>query len=122
MTTQFSVADIELTLHRYPNNQESNLQAWDAADEHLIKHVTEIAQPAVNTAIINDNFGALTASLTSMEQQWPMLVETDAKTSQLGILQNLAQNQLSSENIQWFNSRDIMPTSIELVLMKLPKT
>ena len=121
MTTQFSVADIELTLHHYPNNQESNLQAWNAADEHLIKHLTEIKQPAVSTAIINDNFGALTASLISMEQQWPMLVETDAKTSQLGILQNLTQNQLSSENIQWSNSRDIMPTSIKLVLMKLPK-
>ena len=121
MTTQFSVADIELELHRYPSEQESNLQAWDAADEHLIKHLTDIEQTAVTTAVINDNFGALTASLLAIDSQWPLLLETDAKTSQLGTLQNLAKNKLSSENIQWLNSREALPSSVELVLMKLPK-
>ncbi|MEI6860606.1 MAG: methyltransferase [Shewanella sp.] len=121
MTTQFSVADIELELSRYPSNQGSNLQAWDAADEHLIKHLAEIEQTAITTAIINDNFGALAASLLSIDSQWPLLLETDAKTSQLGTLENLANNKLSSENIQWINSREALPSSIELVLMKLPK-
>ncbi|QFU21708.1 methyltransferase [Shewanella eurypsychrophilus] len=121
MTTQFTVADIELELHRYPSNQESNLQAWDAADEHLIKHLIDTEQAAVSTAIINDNFGALATSLISIDKQWPLLLETDAKTSQLGTLQNLANNKLSNDNIQWINSRENIPTSVELVLMKLPK-
>ncbi len=121
MTTLFSVAGIELKLHRYPCNQQSNLQAWDAADEHLIKYLTEIEQTVITTAIINDNFGALTASLLSIDNQWPLLLETDAKTSQLGTLKNLTQNKLNNENIQWVNSREALPSSIELVLMKLPK-
>lgn len=121
MTTQFSVEDIELELTRYPKNQESNLQAWDAADEHLIKHLKETEQQSVATAIINDNFGALTACLRSMDSQWPLAVETDAKTSQLGTVQNLDNNNLCSDNIQWLNSRENIPASIELVLMKLPK-
>lgn len=121
MTTQFSVGDIELELTRYPKNQESNLQAWDAADEHLIKHLKETEQVAVATAVINDNFGALTACLRSIDPQWPLAVETDAKTSQLGTLQNLESNKLSSDNIQWLNSRENIPGAIELVLIKLPK-
>ncbi|QYK00535.1 methyltransferase [Shewanella psychrotolerans] len=121
MTTQFSVADIELELYRYPAKQESNLQAWDAADEHLIKHLKESQQAPVSTAIINDSFGALSAALTKHNPDWPLIIETDAKTSQLGIKQNLQHNQLSSDNIQWCNSRDLLPQSIELVLMKLPK-
>ncbi|GGI83303.1 ribosomal RNA large subunit methyltransferase G [Shewanella hanedai] len=121
MTTQFSVADIELELARYPKDQESNLQAWDAADEHLIKHLKETEQVSVTTAILNDNFGALTTCLRSMDPAWPLMVETDAKTSQLGIQQNLATNKLPSEAIEWLNSRDDLPSKIELVLMKLPK-
>ncbi|WP_110457798.1 methyltransferase [Shewanella algidipiscicola] len=121
MTTQFSVADIELELYRYPAKQESNLQAWDAADEHLIKHLTEQQQTPCCTAIINDNFGALTCALTRQNNAWPLLVETDAKTSQLGTLQNLGPNQLPDDNIQWCNSRDLLPQRPELVLMKLPK-
>ncbi|TVP11869.1 methyltransferase [Shewanella sp. KCT] len=121
MTTQFSVADIELSLSRYPANQVSNLQAWDAADEHLIKHLIEIEQKADNTAVINDSFGALCAALTAQAAEWPIWVETDAKTSQLGTLQNLKANRLSDSNLTWLNSRELPPQGLNLVLMKLPK-
>lgn len=121
MTTQFSVADIELSLSRYPANQVSNLQAWDAADEHLIKHLKEIEQPKANTAVVNDSFGALCTALTSIEADWPIWVETDAKTSQLGTLQNFSANGLRDTNLNWLNSRELPPKGIALVLMKLPK-
>ncbi len=121
MTTQFSVDGIELELVRYPKNQESNLQAWDAADEHLIKHLKETEQQSVVTAIINDNFGALTSCLRSIDPAWPLSAETDARTSLLGAQQNLENNRLNPDNIQWLNSREALPTTIELVLMKLPK-
>ncbi|MXR70175.1 methyltransferase [Shewanella sp. JBTF-M18] len=121
MTTQFSVADIELSLSRYPANQVSNLQAWDAADEHLIKHLKEIEQKVDNTAVINDSFGALCAALTAQATDWPIWVETDAKTSQLGTLLNFEANQLSHDNLTWLNSRELPPQGINLVLMKLPK-
>lgn len=121
MTTQFSVAGIELELFRYPASQESNLQAWDAADEHLINTLVEGGQTAVPTAIINDSFGALSCALLRLNSDWPLNVETDARTSFLGAEQNHHRNQLSMENLTWFTSRDALPGDIALVLMKLPK-
>ncbi len=121
MTTQFSVANIQLELLRYPSKAETNLQAWDAADEHLLKLLKETEQRRVTTAVINDSFGALSCALSSIDNQWPLIIETDAKTSLLGTQQNLERNQLNNPNIDWHHSRDLLPTSIELVLMKLPK-
>ncbi|MBL4913643.1 methyltransferase [Shewanella schlegeliana] len=121
MTTQFSVSGIELELFRYPSKQESNLQAWDAADEHLIKYLIDNEQASVNTAVVNDSFGALSAALLSIDPSWPLTFETDAKTSLLGASQNLSHNHLSQESVTWVNSRDEFPRGFELVLMKLPK-
>ncbi|MCL1043851.1 methyltransferase [Shewanella electrodiphila] len=118
---QFSCSGIELSLFRYPKQQESNLQAWDAADEHLIKHLVDNEIIAQNTAILNDNFGAIQCALTQLEASWPLFVETDAKTSLLGAKQNLTDNQLADSNITRFNSRDLLPADTQLVLIKLPK-
>lgn len=121
MTTQFSVAGVELELLRYPAQQESNLQAWDAADEHLLKSLIESEQAAVPTAIINDSFGALSCALSKRNPSWPLFIETDARTSFLGTEQNHGRNQLPMDNLQWFTSRDTLPENLALVLMKLPK-
>jgi 16S rRNA (guanine1207-N2)-methyltransferase len=121
MTTQFACAGIELELFRYPTQQASNLQAWDAADEHLIKHLIDGQQPVVPTAILNDSFGALTCALTTFNNKWPITLETDAKTSLLGCQYNLQHNHLTPESLQIINSRETLPHNIQLVLMKLPK-
>ena len=135
MTTQFSALGITLTLERYPATQESNLQAWDASDEHIIKHLQENHQSPCNTLIINDNFGALTTCIqTSSQTPWSLWHLTDTKTSRLGAIQNLATNGLinraaitdpSIENEarepQWLTSLDPLPQDLSLVLIKLPK-
>ncbi|WP_350432690.1 methyltransferase [Shewanella sp. H8] len=121
MTTQFACSGIELELFRYPSQQASNLQAWDAADEHLIRYLIDSEITANTTAILNDNFGALTCALATQNPNKVLLVETDAKTSILGCQQNLLHNKLAPLNIHWSNSRDTLPQNIELVLMKLPK-
>lgn len=121
MTTQFSVAGVELELLRYPAQQESNLQAWDAADEHLLKSLIESEQAALPTAIINDSFGALSCGLSKLNPCWPLCVETDARTSFLGTEQNHGRNRLPMDNLQWFTSRDTLPENLALVLIKLPK-
>ncbi|MBB1319246.1 methyltransferase [Shewanella sp. SR43-4] len=121
MTTQFACSGIELELFRYPSQQASNLQAWDAADEYLIKYLIDAEITPSTTAILNDNFGALTCALAAQAPNSELLIETDAKTSLLGCQQNLLGNKLAPTNIQWFNSRDTLPDNIQLVLMKLPK-
>lgn len=119
--SEFSCAGIELALFRYPKLQESNLQAWDAADEHLIKHLVETAHIPANTAILNDNFGALQCGLTRLDNTWPLWIETDAKTSLLGAEYNLSANELAPTNISRLNSREQLPNDIKLVIVKLPK-
>ncbi|WP_351088459.1 methyltransferase [Shewanella sp. S1-49-MNA-CIBAN-0167] len=121
MTTQFACFGIELELFRYPSQQASNLQAWDAADEHLVKYLIDAELTATTTAILNDNFGALTCALVTQNPNSTLLVETDAKTSLLGCQQNLSHNKLAPSDIHWVNSRDTLPQNIQLVLMKLPK-
>ncbi len=122
MTTQFSALGIQLNLERYPATQDSNLQAWDAADEHLIKHIQENAQGRQHTLIINDNFGALTCALLQQasytDKIWHL---TDAKTSRLGAQSNLKQNQLDIEQVNWLTSLDELPQEIGLVIVKIPK-
>ncbi|MGE6649839.1 methyltransferase [Shewanella colwelliana] len=121
MTTQFSAVDIDLTLNRYPAKQASNLQAWDAADEHLLKHLVERKLADVPTAIINDSFGALSTALLKYQPSRAITIETDAKTSQLGTLHNFECNGINATGVQWCNSRELLPASTQLVLMKLPK-
>ncbi len=121
MTTQFSATGSALELHRYPQTQISNLQAWDAADEHLLKWLEEQADISGPIVIINDSFGALTCGIRSKYPDQKLWVETDAKTSLLGIQHNLSRNQLKDDNISWLTSRDTLPSQSALVLMKLPK-
>ncbi|MBR9726387.1 methyltransferase [Shewanella intestini] len=121
MSTELVLSGITLSLSRYPAKHVVNLQAWDAADEHLLKHLGDTEQAVVNTHIINDSFGALTCGLLTLDEHWPLTVETDAKTSLLGGQLNLQQNQLPTEHIRWVNSRETLPSAITLVLMKLPK-
>ncbi|WP_445773182.1 methyltransferase [Shewanella sp.] len=121
MTTQFACAGIELELFRYPTKQASNLQAWDAADEHLIQHIIDSQQTAKPTVILNDSFGALSCALISIDPQWPITLETDAKTSLLGCQHNQQHNQLAPSSLHIINSRDPLPQHPQLVLMKLPK-
>lgn len=116
---------IQLTLNRYPETQVSNLQAWDAADEHLLNFLIEskiISKDVhANIAIINDNFGALSCSIKKYSPSSNIFIETDAKTSQLGIQGNLKQNKLIESNITWLTSHESLPSVPSLVLVKLPK-
>ncbi|WP_445946724.1 methyltransferase [Shewanella sp.] len=121
MTKPFSTAGLTLELLRYPSHQVSNLQAWDAADEHIIRVLDENAVTPVPCAIINDSFGALSCALMRMDSSWPLAVISDAKTSQLGAKENLTRNQLDASNIKWLTSRSPLTQDIGLVLMKLPK-
>ncbi|UZD57491.1 methyltransferase [Shewanella algae] len=120
MTSQFSAADIQLTLHRYPEEQESNLQAWDAADEHLLKQLAEEEAPQ-SVLIINDSFGALLCAIRRGYPDAKIHWSSDARTSHLGARQNLERNHLSDADIHWLNSREMPACVPDTILLKLPK-
>jgi 23S rRNA (guanine1835-N2)-methyltransferase len=61
--TGLSVSQGEFELNRKPLDEK--LQAWESADEYLLKHIDEqnLLNEPVNLLIINDAFGALSVVL-----------------------------------------------------------
>ncbi|QSX35411.1 methyltransferase [Shewanella avicenniae] len=120
MINQFQFNNVSLQLNRYPATANDNLQAWDAADEHLLQHIDEQAahQPIL---IVNDSFGALLCSIKQQFADCQISWLSDAKTSVLGCQQNLANNQLSDAHIEWLTPAQTPAMTPALVLLKLPK-
>ncbi|MCH1925277.1 methyltransferase [Shewanella sp. C32] len=120
MTTQFQLDDLQLTLARYPATANANLQAWDAADEHLLKVIA--AEPAANSVLlINDSFGALVCGLRQRQSAMQIHWVADAKTSHLGAQANLLANHLNSDAINWLTDAALTGVSADVTLLKLPK-
>ena len=131
---------LSLTLHRYPaNRQHVSLQAWDAADEYLINHLRErIAENRLpehaHILIVNDDFGALACALSrelfsqkqqekeqNKESKYTLTWQSDSYIAKQGCLQNLAENQLSTDHIQFIDSMAPIPQNIDLAIIKLPR-
>lgn len=109
-----------LTLQRYPVRNKETLQAWDAADEYLINHITEsdiTLDPARPVLIMNDSFGALTCWFAA---QSPACSMTDSHIAKLATEANLADNQLPSVTVT--DCLADLPANPQLVLLKLPKS
>jgi 16S rRNA G1207 methylase RsmC len=112
-----------LLLSRFPENQHApNLQAWDAADEYLIRYLNDQQQPKTqsNIIIFNDTFGALSLTLSAHANQ--VFSVSDSLISHQGLLNNLAKNKLANNNITLLTSLDKLPQHVDLVLYKIPKS
>lgn len=108
----------DFKLARFPFKNKETLRAWDAADEYLLKQVSEttlVATPRV--LILNDHFGALTVALAAYQ---PTVV-TDSYLSHQGILQNLSRNDGVLDN-PILDSVTPLSGHYDLVLVKVPKT
>ncbi len=115
MSQLFAIGDQSLSLDRYPPDQKNrSLQAWDAADELLIKAAWE-QYPTVSGSllVLNDQFGALACALHAFS---PIQV-TDSYISQLATNYNLAANNLAA--VTQLNSLEPLPVA-GLVLLKFP--
>ena len=112
----------ELTLHRYPATNDPNLQAWDAADEYLLRELTaEQLQTAANQGpilILNDSFGALTCGLAHYQ---PIAI-SDSLLSQEAIRRNWQTNELEELPLYQQDMLAPLPAAPSLVLIKVPKT
>lgn len=118
--TYMQVAQGKFQLLRFPVEKDERLRAWDAADEYLLSDVAAkmdaIENPRV--LIINDSFGALAVALHGVR---PSSI-SDSFISQLATTENLALNQLASDNVQLFNSLDLPSEQFDFILIKAPKT
>jgi len=121
MQSPFIVDEQVLSLHRYPISQNNrSLQAWDAADEYLINHITEQAllTPDINVLVFNDSFGALCVNLLN----YPTTLVSDSYLAHRGVEENIAENHLSSDKLTVCDSLSTLPSDANLVLYKIPKS
>ncbi len=109
--------EAEIKLERIPANP--NLQAWDAADQYLLKHIEEnnLLKPDSQILIINDQFGALSVALADYR---PVLV-SDSCLSRLALQQNLLLNDRPVDQAIFCNSLSMPESIFDLILIKIPK-
>ncbi len=108
----------EFELERVPHNPQ--LQAWDAADLYLLKHLDEsrLLSQQARIMLVNDSFGALSVALADYH---PTLVN-DSHLAELALTKNLQQNGLTSDMVR-FNSGTKLPGhTFDLILIKVPKS
>jgi len=111
----------KLTLSRYPKTSDQSLRAWNAADEYILDHVTENITlcESSNILIINDQFGALTCSLSECSP----VCWSDSFLSRTAIAENLKTNRLPEKNYFIERIENITQTDIcfDLILIRIPK-
>lgn len=106
------------TIQRYPKSETGSLQAWNAADEHILQYLNEEQIPCSGTVIYNDRFGFLTCAL----QEFAPIVVIDSKSQEKAIYKNAQTNQLDSANIQLAYPLDNFSKPIHLGIVKIPKS
>lgn len=110
----------QLDLLRYPEQNNSPLQAFDAADEYLLKHLSSCQLPEnPHALILNDSFGALAANLCSH-----MTVHSsgDSFLAHQGLRSNLSRNQLDQNSVHIIPSDQAFAGPYDCVLICVPKT
>lgn len=119
MLTSADFPQGQFQLNRYPLRKNDLLQAWDAADEYLLKYLAEQQPPATaRMAIFNDGFGGLAVALHSYQ---PVAI-SDSHLSQLATRHNLALNAIDQKHVQLLDSLTVPEGALDYVLIKVPKT
>jgi 23S rRNA (guanine1835-N2)-methyltransferase len=103
-------------------NDESNrsLQAWNSADEYILKTLPDYKlADRSKILILNDSFGALAISLAGKYEVYSL---SDSLCSQNAAKMNLAANSINEDAIHFINTEDALPESVSLVILKNPKS
>ncbi len=110
----------QLDLLRYPEQPNSPLQAFDAADEYLLNNLSARGlDPSTRCLVLNDNFGALAASLSLH-----MTVHSsgDSFLAHQALRNNLEHNQLKHATVKIIQSDQAFSGPYDCVLIRVPKT
>ena len=117
-TTELSVTQGKFVLNRKPVDEK--LQAWEAADEYLLKHIEEqnLLEKPLSLLIVNDAFGALTVALSSHH---PTSI-SDSYLAQQAMMDNLTANEIDHSSVKFNNGLSLPKKVFDLVLIKTPKS
>jgi 23S rRNA (guanine1835-N2)-methyltransferase len=110
----------QLDLIRQPEQQQEPLQAFDAADEYLLKHLHEQGLTAATRCLVlNDSFGALALSLAG---QCQVSSSGDSHLAYLGLQANARRNGLQPQAVRFIPASVAATGPFDLVLIRIPKT
>ncbi len=116
----FNTSFAQLDLLRFPEQLNTPLQAFDAADEYLLKHLNSCSLASnARTLILNDNFGALAASLASKMQ---VHSSGDSFLAHQALRNNLDNNQLNQDSVEIIQADQAFNGPYACVLIRVPKT
>ena len=116
----FNTPFAQLDLLRYPQQNNSPLQAYDAADQYLLKHLSGCELPSnTRCLILNDSFGALAANLTAHMQ---VHSSGDSFLAHQALRNNLSRNQLNDSSIYIIQADQPFAGPYDCVLICVPKT
>lgn len=117
--TRLELDTLTLELERFPPPQDASLQAWDAADEYLMRELPQDAPtPPGPVLVFNDGFGALACWLHGRQ---PICI-SDSWLSQVATRQNLVRNGLDPASVRLLDALAPLPAAPAWVIIKVPKT
>lgn len=106
----------KLHIQRHDLSTDKSLKAHSAADELLLKRVSDLESKPKSLAIYHDRFGFLTCNLQKMS---PLVVLTE-KSQEKAILANAAANKL--EVRRFSNPLSSLKKKLDFALIKAPKS
>lgn len=121
---RFSTPWGDLDLTRYPEESREQLRAWDAADDYLLRHLSEVQPaPGGTTVVLGDRWGALA---TALAERHPVQI-SDSFLGQQATRANLRRTG-AEDRVRLLSSRDARDTfgapgeRIDLLLVRVPKS
>ncbi|MDX9688189.1 methyltransferase [Halopseudomonas formosensis] len=107
-----------LTLDRYPPTANPTLQAWDAADLHMLQQ----CHPGTGgrVLVINDNFGSLACALARGGCQ--VISWSDSFLAEQALRLNLERNTLAADQVDFVDSQQLPIGPVDRVLLRIPKS
>ena len=108
----------EFELERYPRRANETLQAWDAADELILRQLEDRGETIGDVLIVNDSWGALS---TALADRRPSTL-SDSYLAHAATRENLQRNHMDLAAVRLLTSFDPLPSRIDIVVMKVPKS
>ncbi|MGC5540595.1 methyltransferase [Streptomyces griseus] len=109
-------------LARFPEHPRDPFRAWDAADEYLLRQLTDPETGPVDlsgtVAVVGDRWGALATALAAHR---PVQI-SDSYLARRATLANLARNGLDTDAVTQLSSRDTPPDRIDVLIVRVPKS
>ncbi|MFE7142042.1 methyltransferase [Streptomyces sp. NPDC057644] len=109
-------------LARFPEHPRDPFRAWDAADEYLLRQLTDPETGPVDlsgtVAVVGDRWGALATVLAAHR---PVQI-SDSYLARRATLANLARNGIDQDAVRLLSSRDTPPDRIDVLLVRVPKS